>query len=207
MPLSDELAAGGKWGRATILLAAGASVRLGQPKQLLQVEGKSLLRRAAEAAVASGAAPVIVVLGSDAHRLTPELSGLPVFSVLNGAWQEGMGSSLRCGVEAVQLQAPSTSAVLFMVCDQPRITAAHLQALWNRYAASGRVIAVQHAGRPGVPAIFPAKYLPELGKIAGDQGARSLLSSLPDTDIELVGLPEAALDVDTPADLARLAAR
>lgn len=205
MLLSDTFAAGQDSRRAVILLAAGASARLGQPKQLLQVEGKSLLRRAAEAAVASGAAPVIVVLGSDAQRLMPELSGLPVLSVLNSSWQQGMGSSLRCGVEAVLRQAPSAAAVLCMVCDQPWISATHLQALWSRYAASGRVIAVRHAGHPGVPAIFPAKYLPALAGIAGDKGARSLLRRLPGAEVELVDLPEAAFDVDTPADLARLA--
>lgn len=191
-------------GRAAIVLAAGASTRLGQPKQLVRLGGKSLLRRAAEAAVGSGAAPVVVVLGRDADLLRPELAGLDVLPVMNPDWQEGMGSSLRCGIGA--LEDEGATAVLLMVCDQPRITAFKLKSLWDRYAAEGKVIAVRYGDHPGVPAIFPAKYVSELAKITGDQGARSLLGSLRGSEIELVDLPEAGLDLDTPDDLSRLAA-
>ncbi len=190
-------------GRSAILLAAGASTRLGQPKQLVQLEGKSLLRRAAEAAIHSGASPVIVVLGEPAEILVQELKGLAVSGIVNEAWQEGMGSSLRCGVEALQRQAPETAAVLLMVCDQPLITALHLKSLWDLYAATGKVVSVRHGDRPGVPAIFPARYIPELARISGDQGARSLLRSLGDAEIELVSLPEAEFDLDAPEDLFR----
>lgn len=179
---------------------------MGRPKQLVLSEGKSLLRRAVEAAIGSGAAPVMVVLGRDVSALSRELAGLAAFPVVNSAWQEGMGSSLRCGVQALSREAPAVTAVLLMVCDQPRIGAAHLEGLWVRYGATGRVVAVRHGNRPGVPAIFPAKYLSELAKITGDKGARSLLEALAEAEIELVELPEASFDVDTREDLARLAA-
>lgn len=206
MLLADAQSAGGPTPqRAAIVLAAGASTRLGQPKQLVQFQGKSLLRRTAEAAIASGAWPVMVVLGRDAEALLPELAGLAVAAVANSNWQEGMGSSLRCGVEAFQRASPAATGVLLMVCDQPRITAAHLEGMWARYAATGKVVAVRHGDRPGVPAIFPAKYLPDLARIAGDKGARSLLGGLVAAEIELVELPEAGFDLDTPEDLVRLA--
>lgn len=191
--------------RAAILLAAGASTRLGRPKQLIQWGGKSLLRQAAEAAVSSGAAPVMVVLGKDSDRLAPELAGLAVTPVVNPDWQQGMGSSLRCGVEALQRETPQAAAVLLMVCDQARITAAHLKHLWDRHFATGKVVAVRHGDRPGVPAIFPAQYMPELARITGDQGARSLLGKLSEGEIDLFDLPEAGFDLDTPEDLLRLA--
>ena len=187
------------------MLAAGASTRLGRPKQLVALGGKSLLRRAAQAAVASGASPVIVVLGSEAESFLPELAELPVLPVINPDWRQGMGSSMRCGVAALQAADLSVTALLCMVCDQPKITSAHLRTLWDRHAASGRVIAVRHRDRPGVPAIFPAKYFPELARISGDQGARSLLAGLSDKEIELVDLPEAAFDLDTPEDLTHFA--
>lgn len=190
-------------GRAAILLAAGGSKRLGRPKQLIPMGGKSLLRRAAEAAVGSGASPVIVVLGGNADLLTPELEGLDVTPVTNPDWQEGMGRSLRCGVEALQREAPRAAAVLLMVCDQPRITAAHLKEMWDRHGASGKAVAVRYGDHPGVPAILPGQYMSELAK-TGDQGARRLLGALPAADIDLVELPEADFDLDTPEDLRRL---
>jgi molybdenum cofactor cytidylyltransferase len=186
------------------LLAAGASARLGAPKQLIRIEGQSLLRRAAESALASGALPVLVVLGCEAELLAAELDGLAVSIVVNEDWREGMGRSLRCGVEALQSMAPQVSALLCMVCDQPRLTVTHLQVLWARQECIRKVIAARHGDRPGVPAIFPAKYLPALAKSAGDKGARSLLGALPETEIELLDLPEALLDLDTPEDLLSL---
>lgn len=204
MLLPDQVAISHPLQRAAIVLAAGGSTRLGRPKQLVALAGKSLLRRAAEAAVASGASPVVVVLGNEAESFLPELAGLPVWPVTNPDWQQGMGSSLRCGVRALQVDASSATAVLCMVCDQPRITSAHLQTLWERYAGSGKVIAVRHGDRPGVPAIFPAKYLPELARITGDKGARSVLAGLPGEAIEIVDLPEAVFDLDTPEDLLQL---
>lgn len=192
-------------GLAAILLAAGASTRLGQPKQLIQMGGKSLLLRAAESAIASGASPVMVVLGRDAETFAAELAGLPVLPVTNESWREGMGSSLRCGLEALQREDSSTAAVLLMVCDQPWVTAAHLRELWERYVASGKVVAVRHGDGPGGPAIFPARYVADLVQVVGDKGARSLLRSLPAAEIELVELPEAGFDLDTPEDLERFA--
>lgn len=202
---AEEQAATSRPG-AAILLAAGASTRLGRPKQLVALEGKSLLRRAAEAALASGASPVIVVLGSHEELLRPQLSGLAVFIAVNSTWQQGMGSSLRRGVEALQQEAPTAIAVLCMVCDQPHLTAAHLKVMWDRFAATGKVIAARHGERPGVPAIFPAKYLPDLTQSNGDQGARNLLNALTGGQIELVEIPEAGFDLDTPKDLLRLTA-
>jgi len=203
----NAAAAKGSPQRTAILLAAGASTRLGQPKQLVQFEGQPLLRRASQAALASGASPVIVVLGKDAETLTRELKDLPVEAVTNERWQQGMGTSLGCGAGALQRQAPQAAAVLLMVCDQPLITAKHLKMLWERHEATGNVVAVRHGDLPGVPAIFPAKYIPELARITGDQGARSLLRSLPEGKIELVTLPEAEFDLDSPQDLAKMADR
>ncbi len=204
MLLPDETGAGKVAQRAALVLAAGASTRLGHPKQLVAFRGKSLLRLAAEAALASGASPVVMVLGDKADQLRLELAGLPVLSVINPDWRQGMGSSMRCGVDALRVAAPSLNALLCMVCDQPRITEVHLRKLWDRYVASGKVVAVRHGTGPGVPAIFPSKYLPDLARITGDKGARSLLGSLSDEEIELFDFPEAAFDLDTPEDLHRL---
>ena len=109
---------------AAILLAAGASTRLGHPKQLVRFQNQSLLRRSAALALESGAEPVYVVLGSYAANLQPELEGLAVKVVVNPDWEEGMGSSLRCGIAEMQRETPGASSVLVLVCDQPLLTIA-----------------------------------------------------------------------------------
>ena len=105
-----------------VLLAAGGATRMGTAKQLLPYLGRSLLRHAAEVAVASGLAPVLVVLGAQADRLETELAGLQVGIVTNDEWEKGMGGSIRAGIRAMQAAATAgVEAVVFTVCDQPLV--------------------------------------------------------------------------------------
>jgi molybdenum cofactor cytidylyltransferase len=193
---------------AAILLAAGSSSRLGQPKQLVIYEGQSLLRRTASLAIASGASPVIVVLGNSAPRLRPELTDLPVTIVENPDWPSGMASSLHCGLRQLLRQAPETPAALLLVSDQPHLHAAHLRRLWQQYEESNQVVAARYEDMlPGVPAIFPARCFPQLAALQGDQGARALLRQLPPSQLQTIPMPEAVADLDTPDDLLRLRTR
>src|SRR5437588_10860570 len=103
-----------------VILAAGASTRMGTPKQLLRYAGQTLLRRAAETALASQGRPVVVVLGAGSERCRPELEGLPVRIVENPGWEQGMSASLRIGIEALLVGAEEAlEAVIFMLCAQP----------------------------------------------------------------------------------------
>ena len=174
--------------RAAIVLAAGASTRLGEPKQLVMLGADTLLERAVRTARAAGCEPVVVVLGAAAERIRErcDLSGAVV--VTNPEWEEGMASSIRSGFTAV---GGADGAVL-MTCDQPAVTAEHLLAL----SATGEVTASAYAGRRGVPAYFPAASFAALMELSGDAGARELLRSA--ATVELVG---GELDVDTAADL------
>jgi len=108
-----------------VILAAGASRRLGRPKQLVALEGETLLRRAARAALA-GCAPVLVVLGSGADAMAANLAGLPVMLVGNAAWETGMASSIRAGIRALPAGA---AGVLFLVCDQIAVDGALVRRL------------------------------------------------------------------------------
>jgi molybdenum cofactor cytidylyltransferase len=193
-----------------VLLAAGSSSRLGRPKQLLVHQGKTLVRRAAEAAVAAQCGPVLVVLGAQAEAVTAELAGLPVRTVRNADWGAGMGSSLRVGLRALDTEEPSVTgptvdAALVMLCDQLRVDAGHLRALvevFTRTRAS--IVASSYEGTRGVPALFSRALFSELEALAPNQGARGVISRDPSRVVE-VALAGGGEDVDTSDDLSRLA--
>jgi len=174
---------------AAVVLAAGASTRLGEPKQLAVVGGERLLERAVRVAREAGCAPVVVVLGARAEEIRAACVLGDARVVVNEEWSEGMGASVRVGVGAV---GDAEGAVL-MTCDQPAVTAEHLLVLM----ATGEVTASGHAGRRGVPAYFPAAMLGALREVKGDAGARELLREA--RVAELVG---GEMDVDTAEGLA-----
>ena len=176
---------------AAIILAAGASTRLGEPKQLFFLGGERLLERAVRVARDAGCAPV-VVLGANADEV---LAGCELGSahvVRNAAWADGMASSLRLGIEAV---AGEVDAAIVMTCDQPAVTPDHLRRLMVR--CGDRPVASSYAGRRGVPACFPGSGFLELLRLRGDAGARQLLETA--ETVELMG---GELDIDTAEDLA-----
>jgi molybdenum cofactor cytidylyltransferase len=183
---------------SAVILAAGASSRLGRPKQLVQFQGRSLLRRAAETACASRAEEVLVVLGYDAPEMRSDLDGLRVRVLENPLWRDGIGSSIRHGITSL---SPVSEGALLMVCDQVRLTAGHLNALIDAFARTpDRPVASAYGGSPGVPALFPRALFGELLLLKGDRGAQRVLFA---HEEELVTLPwpDGMLDVDTAPDV------
>lgn len=177
---------------AAIILAAGASRRLGRPKQLVEIAGETLLARAVRVASEAAFAPVVVVVGNEAG-FADQLIGGDVVLVRNIAADEGIASSIRRGIEAVD--GSNCSGALLMTCDQPRVTPEHLRALAaDETAVSGSL----YAGRIGVPAYFPASSFESLLQLRGDVGARELLRRA-----RAVPAEELALDVDTEEDVER----
>lgn len=185
---------------AALVLAAGASRRFGQPKQLVSVDGMPLVRCIAERARAA-CPDVCVVLGSCSDRVALALSGLDVALVYATDWFAGMGASLRAGV--AWAEAASHDSVIILTCDQPRLTSAHVAALVSAHEAhAGALVASRYADTLGVPAVFGRAHFPALLALGGDRGARALLRSHP--DVVAIDWPDGALDIDTPADLARV---
>jgi molybdenum cofactor cytidylyltransferase len=180
-----------------IVLAAGSSRRLGEPKQFVFLGGETLLERAARVAVEAGLQPVYIVFGvgvSGGHDVEFGVGKLDSCTPLfNEGAPEGMASSIRVGVGAA-VEA-GAEGVVVMACDQPAVTAGHLRELM---ASGAEVVASEYAGRRGVPAYFPASSFKELMKLRGDVGARELLRGA-----RAVELPGGELDVDTPEELAR----
>ncbi len=175
-----------------VILAAGASTRLGRPKQLVQWGAETLLERAVRIAAEAGCAP-LVVLGYASEQIASacDLSRCEV--VINPAWRQGMGSSVRVGVEAASLLGAAVALV--MTCDQPAVNVEHLRRLVE-LSKGAEIAASSYAGRNGVPAVFPASSFPALQALDGDSGARALLQHA-----RSIELPFGELDVDTEESL------
>lgn len=190
---------------AAIILAAGASSRMGRPKQLLEIGGQTLVARAVNAVMEAGLWPVVVVLGANSDEIKPVLARLPVISVVNAAWAEGMATSLRTGIKTLGQYSRTAPAALIGLCDQPGFTAEVARRLVDALAAGEGamkgIAAARYDGRLGAPAVFRRKYFSALAELTGDQGARALLQSRAD-DVAAVDLPELGVDLDTGADWA-----
>ncbi|NOK19628.1 nucleotidyltransferase family protein [Corallococcus carmarthensis] len=185
---------------AVVVLAAGGSSRLGQPKQLLHHEGTSLVRRAVRNALAASP-EVVVVLGARREDVAAELDGLPVRCVDNPDWALGQGSSLHTGLRALP---PDVDGAVLMLCDQLRVDAAHLRSLIATFERSrAPIVASAYAGTRGVPALFSRALFPELESLPPTDGARRLIARDPSRVVE-VPLPGGEEDVDTAEDALRL---
>ncbi len=182
-----------------VLVAAGASQRMGTAKQLLPYDGVPLVRRAASHALASGCAPVVVVVGARGDAVTAALDGLPVTVAVNPRWAEGVGTSIHAGLAALA-RCPDIEGVVLGLADQPFVTAPVVERLVTRWRRSGKAIAAsRYAGTVGVPACFSPAGLPWLAALSPDQGCkRVILEHLDDAVLE--DCPEAVADVDTPGE-------
>ncbi len=187
-----------------IILAAGASTRMGAPKQLLEIGGRPLLVSAVEAALASPAWPVVVVLGAQAEKIRPVLARLPVLVTENPAWSEGMAASIRAGITTLRQFSRHLDAALIALCDQPAFSADTIAQLIAAQRATGRsIVAARYGGRNAAPALFLRDHFSALAELTGEEGARTLLNADP-ARVASVDLPALAVDLDTPADVAAL---
>jgi len=186
-----------------VILAAGASSRLGKPKQLIQYRGRPLLLHAASAATSISPKQTIVVLGAHSLRLRALLARhlQHVSVIVNHQWGSGMASSLIFGLKALP---SSARAALLMLSDQPRIDAHSLGRLVKAWRTKPSVPAASYFSETiGAPTILPKQYWADIKLLSGDTGARSLLKQF-DINTTAVAMPEAALDIDTDEDLKRL---
>ena len=189
---------------AAVVLAAGESSRLGRPKQLVEFRGRSLIRGAVEAARDAGCSPVVVVLGSQAKAVRREIDSLEVRAVVNDAWREGMGGSVRAGITDLVGTEEEIEAVVLTACDQPRLSADVLRRLIEAYLGredrTATMAACAYAGTLGAPALFAREEFGRLLALEGDRGARDLLRARAGRVVR-VSWPEGARDVDSVEDL------
>lgn len=191
---------------AAIVLAAGRGTRFAAgPKMLAEFEGRAFVRLAAEAALAGGAAPVLVVLGHEAARVEAALAGLQVVAVPNPDHVDGLATSLRAGFAA--LPADSEAAIV-LLGDMPEVGAALVRALLAAWQEAGRPPALVpvHAGRRGNPVVLSRALAPEIARLSGDAGAGTLLRGLAGVVAHPVEDPAVTADIDTAEALQRLRA-
>jgi molybdenum cofactor cytidylyltransferase len=183
-----------------IILAAGQSARLGQPKQNLVFQGKTLLQRAIEAALASVCEPVIVVLGANEEVIRPTIDSYSIQIIHNAEWREGIASSIRLGIKTLQ-ESAVTSAIL-MLCDQPFVSSLLLNELIKQ-GANKDIVACAYNNTVGTPVLFSSAYFEELLRLTGDEGAKKLLWKHQEIVISIL-FPSGGVDIDTVEDYGKL---
>jgi molybdenum cofactor cytidylyltransferase len=207
---------------AAVILAAGESSRLGQPKQLIQFRGKTLVRRMVDAASEAGCRPVLVVLGNSkrtAHgsargtareheidlveAISSELKKTGATIVTNPNWKRGIGTSIRAGVQRLIKIAPEVEATVLLTCDQPFVDRGVIDGLITLHHETRKpIVAASYAGTLGVPVFFDRSRLPDLLGLDDSAGAKSIVLSHRDQVAEFP-FPEGEIDIDTAEDRER----
>jgi molybdenum cofactor cytidylyltransferase len=196
---------------AAIVLAAGRSSRFRaaggaeETKLVATLDGKPMVRQVVEAALASRARPVVVVVGHARGAVEAALRGLSVPVVFNPDYATGLSSSLRAGLSAIPAEV---QGALAMLGDMPAVEARLIDALIDAFAAQPNVCAVAPAqgGRRGNPVLLGRALFDRAKRLEGDEGARRLLAALPKGDILEIAAPgsDVSFDIDTPGDLANM---
>jgi len=186
---------------AIIVLAAGPSLRMGVPKQLLRFRGQPLLRHVVTTAIAAGYREVFVVVGAHHVAMKPALADLPVSIVHNPRWADGLGTSIRAGINALSTRV---TRVAFILGDQPFVRADFLAGLLTSAATTDRpIIASRYAGTVSLPALFARSTFDRLACLPPEAGCEQVLRELAGQTV-VIDCPEGALDIDTQDDYVRL---
>ncbi len=190
---------------AAVILAAGASRRLGQAKQLVRHGNETLLERTIRVTRDAGVSDIFVVLGAQRELISATIAFKNAEPVFNENWEKGIASSIHAGLRELDARGLTSSSVLIVSCDQPRLTAHHLKGLIGAFAAQDQpgIAASSYAGTLGVPALFPRDVFPQLRALRGDKGARALLLD-PPCPVMAVPFAGGEIDIDVPADLEHL---
>jgi molybdenum cofactor cytidylyltransferase len=182
-----------------VILAAGSSTRLGQPKQLLIFEGSSLIKRVAEIALdVSG--KVVVVTGYQSKKVQAELLGLPLIIVQNDSFEEGIASSIRKGLSTLIENFKGLKGVIFLVCDQPYLSQNVLTELIKSADETGKkIISSAYGDTTGIPVLFDKSFFGKLLALKGDIGAKKLIQENL-ADVATIHFPGGSIDIDTMQD-------
>ena len=182
---------------ALIILAAGNSSRLGQPKQLLVFNQKTLLQHTIDEALAANIHKIVLVTGAQNELLKNAIPNNNIVFVHNQNWQTGMAGSMQTGLNAATNLCPTLDAVLFSVSDQPFVSKALFEQLVNTFLHTHNIVAAQYNNTIGTPALFPKKYFNHLAGLTGQQGAKKLLLQHA-SQVSTIPFENGEIDIDTP---------
>jgi molybdenum cofactor cytidylyltransferase len=188
---------------AAMILAAGSSSRMGQPKQMLDIHGEKLLVKTIKTFLDGGISKLVVVLGSNEEAHRDIIKDLPVEVTRNPNWKSGMGSSIKTGLQHLTQKHPLIEAVVVSVCDQPLLSKETISSLMNRYDETGKpIIASGYSDIPGVPVLFHRSYFPKLAKVPDNHGAKKVIMQN-SSDVSVIPFPGGEIDLDTMEDYDR----
>ncbi|WP_107666697.1 NTP transferase domain-containing protein [Cyanothece sp. BG0011] len=189
---------------AVIILAAGASTRMGTAKQLLSYQGATLLSHTIETAIASICKPIIVVLGANEDKIKGNIDRSSVTVIKNKNWSLGMGSSIGVGIKYLSHYPQTIKAAVICVCDQPFLTAEIINNLVFAYQTTRKpIIVCTYANTYGVPVLFDAQFFSQLVSLNGKGGAKKIIKQYKN-DVSFIPFPQGMIDIDTPEDYQQL---
>lgn len=189
---------------AIMILAAGASTRMGTPKQLLLYQGRSFLKYITEIAIASVCQPVVVVLGANAEQIHTQIKQLPVKVVNNLDWACGMSTSIKNGIELLNNLPQKIEAVVITLCDQPFVSPQIINQLVDAYYLTKKpIIACEYGDTLGVPALFSQTFFSELATLKEASGAKKVINNNLN-EVFSIPFPLGDIDIDTPTDYEQL---
>lgn len=182
---------------AVLLLAAGSSSRMGQPKQLLAWGNTTLIEHQIRTLIKTGN-PVNVVLGSNSDLIVPIIENYKVNIFINNNWENGMGSSISHGISEIIRQFPKLGGVLITLLDQPLVTTSYYDELLGKFQPGFQQILASHSasGWTGVPVLFDKYYFKDLIELKNDEGAKKIIRQH-EKNVIIVECGEIMEDMDT----------
>jgi molybdenum cofactor cytidylyltransferase len=185
-----------------IILAAGSSSRMGEPKQLMKFKSKTFLQHIIEESKEANLNPVICVTGYQSDQISKAIAGMNVIIVNNEQWSEGMGTGISAGIkEALQSDLDS---VILAVSDQPFVSSGLFAKMLTLKDKSGKkIVASSYAGTLGTPVLFDKEYFNQLISLHGNQGAKNIVH-MNMSDVVTVKFEKGSIDIDTKEDYEKL---
>ena len=187
-----------------LLLAAGSSSRLGQPKQLVKINHEILIEYIINSALATPCNPIVIVLGAHYQKIKPLIEHHSIYVLVNKNWEKGMGSTIACGMDFIIKNFPNLKAVILLVCDQYKLSEKDILKLITIYEKTEKnIIASKYGNTIGVPALFSKNIFQELIKLNSHQGAKNIINQYKN-ELATIDFPEGISDLDTKEDLEKL---
>ncbi|MDZ7936680.1 MAG: nucleotidyltransferase family protein [Emticicia sp.] len=183
---------------AIIILAAGASSRMGVPKQLLLVDGKTLIKRICDTAIDTPCHPIVTVLGANRNLIRKETERMPITVIDNPQWENGMSSSIKMGLAGAYMTEKAIDAVIFLTVDMPYVSVELINKMIGKAESDEKteIVACKYDNQIGIPVLFKRTLFTDLLELTGDEGAKKVVMKNQDKT-SLIDFPEGKLDLDT----------